>query len=167
MLLPFWNPRELTRVSETLPSASTQLFIPHREPKGAERPTPIRPERRRTPRQNDPIPLFVYGYTPDGRPFYEDTFTIAVNVHGGSMRMETSVQLGQRLLLINQTNECLEPCIVVFVGARIGGGFEVAFSFIAAMIHFWGDPRSGKASGSGNGWRFEESVPLEQEQKAG
>jgi hypothetical protein len=129
-------------VSETLQSHTTELFIPLQEPKSAERCIPIRSERRRTPRQHAPISLFVYGYGPEGHPFYERTATVAVNVHGGSMRMETAVQLGQRLLVTNRENECSQPCIVVFVGARLGGGFDVAFSFTAAMMHFWEKPIS-------------------------
>jgi hypothetical protein len=127
-------------VSETLQNLTTELLIPLQKPKSAEPCTPIRPERRRTPRQHAPIPLFVYGYAPEGHPFYERTETIAVNVHGGSIRMETAAQLGQRLLVTNRENECSQPCIVVFVGARLGGGFDVAFSFTAAMMHFWEKP---------------------------
>ena len=99
-----------------------------------------------------PIPLFVYGHTPEGYPFYQETFTNSVNVHGGSMRMEASVQLGQRLLLTNQKNDCALPCIVVFAGARPGGGIDVAFSFTAAMPYFWRDPRTGKFPGEEGDW---------------
>jgi hypothetical protein len=104
-----------------------------------------------------PVPLFVYGHTPEGHPFYEETFTNAVNVHGGSMRIEASVQLGQRLLVTNQQNEWALPCIVVFVGARLGGGLDVAFSFTAAMPHFWGDPRTGQDCSPEMVWDPEES----------
>ena len=38
----------------------------------------------------------------------------------------------------------LAALIVVFVGARLGGGFDVAFSFTAAMLHFWEKPGAGK-----------------------
>lgn len=133
-------------MSDTLQTRTTELLIPLRGPKSAELCTPIRPERRRTPRQHLPIPLFVYGYTPEGHPFYEQMATIAVNVHGGSMRMDTAVQLGQRLLVTNRENECWQPCVVVFVGARLGGGFHVAFSFTAAMMHFWEKPDADKTT---------------------
>lgn len=131
-------------MSETLQSLTPELFIPLQKPKAAELFIPIRPERRRTPRQHVPIPLFVYGYAPEGHTFYERTETIAVNVHGGSTRMDTAVQLGQRLLVTNRENDCSQPCIVVFVGQRLGGGFDVAFSFTAEMIHFWEKPGPGK-----------------------
>lgn len=127
-------------VSEILQTHVAPIFIPHRESGSTELCTPIRPERRRTPRRHLPIPLFVYGHTPEGQPFYEETFTSTVNVHGGSMRMETNVQLGQRLLVTNEKNDCAQPCIVVFVGTRLGGGVDVAFSFTAAMPHFWRNP---------------------------
>ena len=132
------------------------MIVPGRESKSAELCTAIRPERRRTPRTHVPIPLFVYGHTPEGHPFYEDTSTIAINVHGGSMRMESSVQLGQRLLVTNQGNECAQPCIVVFVGARLGGTIDVAFSFTAAMPYFWRSLRTGKSNGHELEWSYGE-----------
>lgn len=134
-------------MSETLPSLTTELLIPLRRPKSEELFILIRPERRRTPRQHVPIPLFVYGYGPEERAFHEGTATIAVNVHGGSMRMNTAVQLGQRLLVTNRENERSQPCIVVFVGERLDDGFDVAFSFTAEMIHFWEKPGTGKIPG--------------------
>ena len=131
-------------VSEILHTQVARIFLPNIRSNPAELYIPLRPERRRTPRKHIPIPLFVYGHTPEGQPFYEETFTNAVNVHGGSMRVEACVQLGQRLLVTNQKNECELPCIIVFVGARLGGGIDVAFSFTAAMPHFWRLPVWGK-----------------------
>lgn len=145
-------------MSEILETQVTRIFIPRRESRSAELYTPIRPERRRTPRRPLPIPLFVYGHTLEGQPFYEETFTSAVNVHGGSMGLETSVQLGQRLLVINQNNECAQPCIVVFVGTRLDGRIDVAFSFTAAMPYFWRNPSTGKLDGPEIEWNCEESA---------
>lgn len=139
-------------VSEILHTHVTRIFIPQREARPTELCTPIRPERRRTPRRPLPIPLFVYGHTSEGHPFYEETFTTAVNVHGGSMRMETSVQLGQRLLVTNEENDCAQPCIVVFVGTRLGGGVDVAFSFTAAMPYFWRTAGTDKFSATEVEW---------------
>jgi len=131
-------------VSEILETQVTRIFIPRIEAKTAEMCVSIRPERRRTPREHVPISLFVYGHTPEEQPFYEESFTSAVNVHGGSMRMHTPVQLGQRLYITNQENESALPCIVVFVAARLGSATDVAFSFTAAMPHFWRPLPSGK-----------------------
>jgi len=151
-------------MSETIHTQVARIFIPgdgiprnevsREEPKAAGVCTPIRAERRRTPRNHVPIPLFVYGHRPEGQPFYEDSFTTAVNVHGGSMHLETSVQLGQRLLVTNQQNEFTQPCIVVFVGARLAGGADVAFSFTAAMPYFWNDSGPGEPNGRQPGWSY-------------
>ena len=134
-------------MSEIIQNHAVEIFVNAREEKTAELCIPIRPERRRTPRNNVPVPLFVYGHTAEGRPFHERTFTSAVNVHGGAMRMETSVQLGQRLLVTNQKNDFAQPCVVVFVGARLGSSVEVAFSFTAAMPSFWQESGIRRASG--------------------
>lgn len=75
--------------------------------------------------------------------------------------METGVQLGQRLLVTNQKNESELPCIVVFVGARLGGGIDVAFSFTAAMPYFWRTLRAGKHNPLEIEWDYEEAVPSE------
>jgi hypothetical protein len=144
-------------VSEILHTEVARIFIPRVDRKSTELCTPIRPERRRTPRKHIPIPLFVYGHTPEGHPFFEETFTNAVNVHGGSMRMDAGVQLGQRLLVTNQQTDWALPCIIVFVGARLGGGLDVAFSFTAAMPHFWRDPRAGRVRAPEMEWAPEES----------
>jgi len=149
-------------VSEILHTQVARIFIPQIESKPAELCIPIRPERRRTPRKHIPVPLFVYGHTQEGQPFYEETFTNTVNVHGGSMRMEAGVLLGQRLLVTNRKNECELPCIVVFVGSRLGSGIDVAFSFTAAMPYFWRTLRAGKHNALAIDWDYEESAPSEQ-----
>ena len=148
-------------MSEILHTEVTRIFIPRVDRKSTELCTPIRPERRRTPRKHIPIPLFVYGHTPEDLPFFEETFTNAVNVHGGSMRIEAGVQLGQRLLVTNQQNDCALPCIIVFVGARLGGGLDVAFSFTAAMPHFWRDDRAGRVRAPEMKWDSEVSSVAE------
>jgi hypothetical protein len=149
-----WGEIHPPTVSEILHRQITRILIPQRDLRTAELWVPIRPERRRTPRRHLPIPLFVYGHTPEGPPFYEETFTTAVNVHGGSMRMDANVQLGQRLLVTNEKNECAQPCIVVFVGTRMGGGVDVAFSFTAAMPYFWRNPGADKFKGEELDWDY-------------
>jgi len=78
------------------------------------------------------------------------------------MRLETIVQLGQRLLVTNEKNECAQPCIVVFVGTWLDGGVDVAFSFTAAMPSFWRTPG---AHGTRDeiDWDFAGGEPLEQQ----
>ena len=78
------------------------------------------------------------------------------------MRLETGVQLGQRLLVTNRKNECELPCIIVFVGARLGSGTDVAFSFTAAMPYFWRTLQTGKHNALAMEWDYEEAVPSEE-----
>ena len=83
------------------------------------------------------LPLFVYGYGPDGAPFYEQAYTIATNARGGLMSMQTSVQPGQRLLITNKENERSQECVVEFLGARLARGVDVGFEFSEAAPQFW------------------------------
>jgi general secretion pathway protein A len=84
------------------------------------------------------LPLFIYGYCPDGTPFYEETHTIATNARGGLISMRTPVQPGQRLLITNKENECSQECVVELLGASLARGGDVAFKFSAPTPQFWG-----------------------------
>jgi general secretion pathway protein A len=83
------------------------------------------------------LPLFVYGYGPDGSPFYEQALTIATNERGGLISLSSPVQLGQRLIITNKENECSQECVVEFLGARLARGVDVAFEFASPMPQFW------------------------------
>jgi hypothetical protein len=98
-----------------------------------------RPERRRTARLNVQVPLFIYGHTPEGNPFYEDACTIEINAHGGLISMPNIVRPGQRLLVTKSGDEQTQTCVVLCVRARLGQSFDVAFEFPTPMLHFWGN----------------------------
>lgn len=83
------------------------------------------------------LPLFIYGYWPDGTPFYEEARTIATNSRGGLISMQTVVQPGQRLLITNKENECSQECVVEFLGAKLARGVDVAFEFSVPAPEFW------------------------------
>ncbi len=83
------------------------------------------------------LPLFVYGYGPEGAPFFEQASTIATNRRGGLISMQTPVQPGQRLLITNKENECSQECVVEFLGARLPRGVDVAFEFAMPAPDFW------------------------------
>jgi general secretion pathway protein A len=92
------------------------------------------------------LPLFVYGYGPDGTPFYEQAHAIATNPRGGLISMQTPVQLGQRLLITNKENECSQECVVEFLGAHLSRGVDVAFEFSVPTPEFWGNAETDKHS---------------------
>jgi hypothetical protein len=62
---------------------------------------------------------------------------MAINAHGGLLCMQTPVQAGQRLFLINRGNERTQECVVVFVEKRLARGVAVAFQFPTPMSQFW------------------------------
>jgi hypothetical protein len=98
-----------------------------------------RPERRRTARLNVQVPLFVYGYTPEGDPFYEDAHTIAINTHGALIFMPIIVRPGQRLLVTKEGDEQAKECIVLSVRARLMQGADVALEFPTPIPDFRGN----------------------------
>jgi general secretion pathway protein A len=83
------------------------------------------------------LPIFIYGYWPDGTPFYEEAQTVATNARGGLISMRTPVQPGQRLLITNKENECSQECVVDFLGAKLARGVDVAFEFAVPTPQFW------------------------------
>jgi hypothetical protein len=101
-------------------------------------------ERRRTPRVDVHIPLFVYGRTPAGDPFHEETSTISINGGGGLISMSSRVRPGQRLAVTNQGNDQTEQCIVVSVTSGSADGSKIALKFPNPMPQFWRQLEIGK-----------------------
>ena len=99
--------------------------------------TAERPDRRRTNRINLQVPLFVYGHTPTGEPFYEEACTIAINAQGGLISMRNVAPIGQRLAVMHKRDEYPQECLVLSVRARPAYGFDVAFEFPISMPQFW------------------------------
>lgn len=107
--------------------------------------SPARPERRATVRTYVQIPLFVYGYPPQGEPFYEDVATVAINADGGVISMETVVRPGQLMLVTNKGNEQKQECMVVSVVARLGNKLDVEIKFPTPSPQFWRNVEIGKS----------------------
>jgi hypothetical protein len=101
-------------------------------------------ERRKIARIFVQIPLFVYGYTLAGDPFYEEVHTISINAGGGLMSLDSAVRPGQSILITNKGNEQAQACEVVSVVARLGNSFDVEFKFPSPMPQFWRNVEIGK-----------------------
>jgi hypothetical protein len=104
-------------------------------------------DRRGTRRVSVHIPVFVYGRTPGGDPFYEETYTILVNGYGGLISMTSPVRPGQRLVVTNQGNDQTEQCVVVSVEASATGCSNIALKFPTPMPKFWRGLEIGKEPG--------------------
>jgi hypothetical protein len=91
------------------------------------------------------IPLFVYGHTPDGNPFYEQTCTIVINGNGGLISMTSSVQTGQILVLTNEGNGQTQQCVVVSVQTQQTQSSYIAVKFPSPTPQFWRELEIGKS----------------------
>jgi hypothetical protein len=67
----------------------------------------------------------------------EEALTLAVNAHGGLLKMKMDVQLGQPMLLVNPQNKLEQGCRVVRVEDTSPEYFSVAFEFDAPNPKFW------------------------------
>jgi hypothetical protein len=102
-------------------------------------------ERRMTRRIFADIPLFVYGHTPDGGPFYEQTCTIVINENGGLISMTSSVQTGQILVVTNEGNGQTQQCVVVSVQSQHTHSSYIALKFPSPTPQFWRELEIGKS----------------------
>lgn len=94
--------------------------------------------RPRTTRVHLAIPVFVYGSRESGAPFKEITQTIAVNVNGCLVALETPVVKDQPILLTNmKTNEEIASAVVT-LGNVVAGKTEVGIRFAQPSPRFWG-----------------------------
>jgi hypothetical protein len=100
-------------------------------------------DRRTTSRIHVRIPLFVYGYTPGGDPFYEEIYSIVVNGAGGLISMTSDVRPGQRLVVTNEGNDQSQECVVVSIEPYRS---HIALKFPAPTPQFWRDLEIGKGA---------------------
>lgn len=66
-----------------------------------------------------------------------EVMTQVVNAHGGLMRTQTELHVGQPMLLKNPQNNAEQACRVVRVDDTADGDFAVAFEFATRNPKFW------------------------------
>ena len=66
-----------------------------------------------------------------------EAMTQVVNAHGGLMRTQTELHVGQSMLLENPQNKAEQACRVVRVDDTADGDFAVAFEFATPHPKFW------------------------------
>jgi len=134
---------DMSRIFEALRRAGL-LRAKRKEPKTADTSDAGYSDRRTTGRIHVRIPLFVYGHTPDGNPFYEETYSIVVNGAGGLISITSDVRPGQRLVVTNEANDQSLECVVVSVEPHRS---HIALKFPAPTPQFWRDLEIGKSAG--------------------
>jgi hypothetical protein len=96
-----------------------------------------RAERRRSPRWNAHIPVFIYGHTQADAPFHEEAYSAVANDCGALLMMTTTVPVGEKLLLTNKVTQVEQECRVVGIGRRDGPSVEIAIEFTGPAPQFW------------------------------
>ncbi len=94
-------------------------------------------DRRRSERVLLDVPLVVSTQTLEGKSLREETHTLAVNAHGGLLKLKMEVVPGQPILLVNPKNGMEQKCRVVRVDNPPGGALAVAFEFDTPAPNFW------------------------------
>ena len=96
-----------------------------------------RVQRRRTARVALFVNLAVHGENEHGVAFQSRGRSESVSMHGGSMTLDITVQVGGTLLLTNEfTRETAEARIVDVRNDREGKQ-HVSFAFVACERNFW------------------------------
>jgi hypothetical protein len=92
--------------------------------------------QRRSERVLLDIPVVVRGES-GNRSFQEETFTVTVSAHGALLMLQTSVALGQRLIVLNPKNWDEQEARVAYKGAVYAGLAQVAIEFARPAPEFW------------------------------
>ena len=83
------------------------------------------------------IPVLIYVPMSDGRSLRHDGFTLLVNTHGCVFTMETKLEVGQRIVLVNPKSGVEQPGAATRVQKSRDGGYAVAFEFDNASPQLW------------------------------
>jgi len=84
------------------------------------------------------IPVFVYGSMADGSTFQELARTVAVDISGGIIELESPVANGLRLLAVNENTDENVECSVAYTQGSHNGKAEVRIAFDKPSPDFWG-----------------------------
>ncbi len=95
------------------------------------------PDRRRSPRLQWDVGLVVRMDLPGQENFHERTFTITVSAHGALLLLAATVEVGQKLFLMNPLTGMEVESRVVRFGSPHGGLAVVAVEFLESSSEFW------------------------------
>ncbi|OLB39907.1 MAG: hypothetical protein AUH11_03090 [Acidobacteria bacterium 13_2_20CM_57_17] len=93
--------------------------------------------RRRSERVMLQMKITVIAEDVQHKPRREEAMTLAVNAHGGLLKMKMDVHVGQPMRLVNTKNNAEQNCRVVRVDDTSPDFFSVAFEFDQPNPKFW------------------------------
>jgi hypothetical protein len=100
--------------------------------------TPDNPmNRRRSERVMLQMKITVIADDVEHKPRREEALTLIVNAHGGLLKLQMGVHVGQPMQLVNPRNKVEQSCRVVRVEDTTPEYFSVAFEFDQPNPKFW------------------------------
>ena len=93
--------------------------------------------QRRSERILIDVPLVVRNSKDDTSTFHEETFTVTISAHGGLMMLGATVNVGQKIVVMNPKNWDEREVMVAYLGRPHAGLAQVAFEFSRPAPEFW------------------------------
>jgi hypothetical protein len=93
--------------------------------------------RRRSQRVLMQVSVRIRGNDAQGKPFEEQTETLAINAHGALILLTARVTSGSLVHMKHNRTEEEQECQVVFLGPVRAGKAEIGLEFSAARPAFW------------------------------
>lgn len=106
---------------------------------------------RRAPRESVEIPLRIYGRGADGNAFYAEARTINVSETGALLLVNSTLSVGDQILITNRKNSKERLATVVRFGSRREGFEEVGVALQVPDAGFWNSLKARHAEETSNG----------------
>ena len=93
--------------------------------------------QRSSPRISLQVPMMVHGVCRDKTSFNEETSTLVVNAAGGLVTLNSGVDIGDTVLVVNKTTRRSQECRIVYRGKDWQGNPQAAIAFGGTIPNFW------------------------------
>jgi len=93
--------------------------------------------RRRSQRVLMQVGVCIRGNDAQGKPFTEDTATLAINAHGALIPLQARLVSGSQVHMQHKGTLQEQECQVVFLGPVRSGKAEIGLEFSAPCPTFW------------------------------
>ena len=97
-----------------------------------------RTENRRSSRVTLRVPMQVYEPGTNQRFIVEEAYSARVSLWGGLIVLKSAVNVGQKLVVLNQSTKETKEARVVYLGPMQLTGRLVGFEFVESSPDFWG-----------------------------
>lgn len=95
-------------------------------------------ETRRSSRVTLRVPMKIYQYAKDQRFLIKEAYSLKVSLWGGLITLNSTVNVGQKLVVVNRSNWETKEARVVYLGPMHDEGRLVGFEFLKSSPDFWG-----------------------------